>query len=130
MHKLVDGNSNKNVVHRTLNLYCPDRFIYLFSDASHLVKTSRNCLYNSEHGLSTRNMWNNGHCLVWRHIMQLYYEDLENELRLLPKITSDHILTSVFCYESKPGCPSSQLNNGCSSTKLWFSTMCWWCKVL
>ena len=40
-------------------------------------------------------MWNNGHCLVWRHIMQLYHEDLENELTLLPKITSDHFhLTS------------------------------------
>ena len=95
MDKLVDGNSNKNAVHQIVNLYCPDRFIYFFSNAPHLVKTNRNCLYNSEHGLSTHNMWNNGHCLVWHHIMQLYYEDLENELKLLPKITSDYIhLTS------------------------------------
>ena len=95
LHKEIDGGANKDVVYRTVNLYSPDRFIYFFSDAPHLVKTARNCLYNSGFGLSTRYMWNDGDFIIWQHIIQLYNDDLENGLKLLPRITADHIrLTS------------------------------------
>ena len=95
LHKEIDGGANRDVVYRTVNLYSPDRFIYFFSDAPHLVKAARNCLYNSGFGLSTRYMWNDGDFIIWQHIIQLYNDDLENGLKLLPRITADHIrLTS------------------------------------
>ena len=40
-------------------------------------------------------MWNSGFILLWSHISRLYYEDLECGLKLVNKLTSDHInLTS------------------------------------
>ena len=54
MHKALDGNSGKDVCHRTVNLYAPHRFIYFFADVPHLVKTTRNCLYHSGSGSRTR----------------------------------------------------------------------------
>ncbi|PFX13118.1 hypothetical protein AWC38_SpisGene22826 [Stylophora pistillata] len=51
MHKSLDGNADKDVCYRTINLFAPQRFIY-FSDAPHLVKTT-NCLYHSGSGTCT-----------------------------------------------------------------------------
>lgn len=41
------GGEDMEVVHKTLNVYAPDRFIYFVSDAHHLLKTFRNNLYSS-----------------------------------------------------------------------------------
>ena len=69
-------------------------FIFL-SDAPHLVKTSRNCLYNSGIGHGTWTMWNNGRYVLWQYIVQMFREYQENDMKLLPCITSDHVrLTS------------------------------------
>ena len=73
----------------------PSRFIYFFSDAPHLVKTARNCLFNSGLGKHTRLMWN-GKELIWSHIAQLYHSDVEQALHQLPKLTSDHINLTSF----------------------------------
>lgn len=54
MHKDMDGNANGDVCYRTINVYAPHRYIYFFSDAPHLIKTTRNCLYSSGHGSCTR----------------------------------------------------------------------------
>ena len=54
MHKLLDSNAETDVCYRTVNLYAPYRFIYFFSDAPHLMKTTRNCVYSSGHGTCTR----------------------------------------------------------------------------
>jgi len=54
MHKPLDNNADGDVCYRTINLYAPHRYIYFFSDAPHLVKTTRNCLYSSGHGSCTR----------------------------------------------------------------------------
>ena len=71
------------------------RFIYFFADAPYLVKTVRNCLYHSGSGRGTRYMCNNAFFLLWSHIARLYYEDLESGLKLVNKLTSNHInLTS------------------------------------
>ena len=43
---LMDPGSD-DLVHYTINLFAPSRKIYFFSDASHFLKTSRNCLFNS-----------------------------------------------------------------------------------
>ena len=36
-------------------------------------------------------MWNSGFFRLWSHISRLYYEDLEYDLKLVNKLTSDHI---------------------------------------
>ena len=70
-------------------------FVYFFADAPHLVKTVRNCLYHSGSGRGARYMSNNGFFLFWSNIACLYYKDLESSLKLVNKLTSNHInLTS------------------------------------
>ena len=36
-------------------------------------------------------MWNNGFFILWSHISHLYHDDLESGLKLVNKLTSDHI---------------------------------------
>lgn len=90
LHKQLDGDDG-DVCNRTVNLYAPHRFIYFFSDAPHLIKTTRNCLLHSGSGTCTRYMWNNGHYILWSHIAQMFYQDIDNGLKLLPRLTYDHI---------------------------------------
>ena len=98
MHKHMDGQDHtRDVVYRVRNIYSTeDRYIYFISDPPHLVKTARNCLSNSGAGRETRYMWNNGKYLLWSHITQLYYEDQDCGLKLLPKLKSDHINLTPF----------------------------------
>lgn len=91
LHKPLDGGADTDVCYRTVNLFAPHRFIYFFSDAPHLVKTTRNCLLHSGSGSCTRYMWNDGLFILWQHITQIFYQDMENGLKLLPKLTFDHI---------------------------------------
>ena len=68
MHQPLQGDSDKDVVYRTINIYSKNidtRFIYFFADVPHLVKTSRNCLANSGSGRCTRFMWNSGMFILW-----------------------------------------------------------------
>lgn len=48
MHEFMDTNiplnQEESVVYRTINLYAPDRYIWFFADAPHLIKTVRNCI--------------------------------------------------------------------------------------
>ena len=53
MHSALN-DENDDVCYRTKNIYAPSRYIYFFSDAPHLVKTTRNCMYSSGHGKCTR----------------------------------------------------------------------------
>ena len=95
IHFGLGGDADKEVVYRVKNLFALDRFIYFFSDAPHLLKTSRNCLYHSGYGRCTRYMWNNGHELVWSHILDIYSQDQDRPLHLLPRLRAEHIhLTS------------------------------------
>ena len=49
MHSSFNDNRD-NILHYTINLYAKERSIYFFSDAPHLMKTLRNCLFHSEFG--------------------------------------------------------------------------------
>ena len=49
MHNMMDGTNNQ-VVYRTINLYAPERYIWFFADAPHLMKTTRNCVQHSGNG--------------------------------------------------------------------------------
>ena len=46
--------------------------------------------------MGVTSMFNNGYYLLWSHISQLFKEDLECGLRLVPKITSEHINLTHF----------------------------------
>ena len=91
LHKLLDEDADTDVCYRTVNLFAHHPFIYFFSDAPHLVKTTRNCLLHSGSGNCTRYMWNDGLFILWQPITQIFYQDMENGLKLLPKLTYDHI---------------------------------------
>ena len=91
MHKALDGDSHDKVVYRTKNLFSKDeRYIYFFADVPHLMKTARNCLAKSGSGRTTRLLWNDGLHILWSHISQFYFDDLDSGLKMLPKLTSDH----------------------------------------
>ena len=92
-----DINPDIDVTYRTLNLFSGEkRYIYFISDPPHLLKTARNCLSNSGAGRCTRFMWNGGMFLVWNHISDIFYEDRECGLQLLPKLSYDHIKLSSY----------------------------------
>ena len=95
MHKALDGDSGRDVCYRTINLYAKYRYIYFFCDAPHLVKTARNCLSHSRSG-GSRYMWNAGMTIICEHIRQLYYQDIDNGLKLLPRLTNDYIHLSSY----------------------------------
>ena len=65
--------------------------MYFFSDAPHLVKTARNCLFHSGSGKHTRQLWSNNKFLLWEHIARLYFSDLDCGLHQLPKLSAEHI---------------------------------------
>lgn len=90
LHESLDGDADKDICYHTLNLFAPHRFIYFFSDAPHLVKITSNCLLHSGSGTCTRYMWNDGLFILWQHITQVFYQDIDNGLKLLPKLTYDH----------------------------------------
>jgi len=99
MHsKMVDErhqNPDVDVTYRVVNLFSPERYIYFVSDPPHLIKTARNCLSNSGSGKCSRFMWNNDGFILWSHIQEMFYDDQNHGLHLLPKLSYDHIhLTS------------------------------------
>lgn len=88
---LMHGQAGK-VCYRTQNVFADDeRFIYFMSDVPHLIKTIRNNLANSGCGKNTKLLWNNGHYLLWEHIVQLHKKDMDNGLCLLPRVRRDHL---------------------------------------
>ncbi len=88
--------SIEDVEYKTVNCYSSDRFIYFFADPPHLMKTARNCLAKSGSGNTSRLLWNDGSHLLWSHIADLFYEDLECGLHLLPRLTYNHIRLNSY----------------------------------
>ena len=41
-------------------------------------------------------MWDGKHYVLWQHIVQMFYQDLESGLKLLPRITADHIKLNAY----------------------------------
>ncbi|CAB3982872.1 Transposable element P transposase [Paramuricea clavata] len=87
---------NCDVVHKVPNLIAVQRFIFFFADSCHLIKTARNCLYNSGSGSCSRLMWNNGNYLMFKHIADLFYSYQEFALHTLPKLSLDHIVLTSY----------------------------------
>ena len=55
------------------------------------MKSARNCLYNSGYGRYARCMWNNDMSILWHHVSDIFYEDRECCLHILPKLSNEHI---------------------------------------
>ena len=92
-----DINPDVDVIYRTVNWQCSEKsFIYFISDVPHLNKTTRNCLANSGSGRYTRYMWNNGIFIIWNNITDLFYEDREVGLHIMPKSTYKHIKSTPY----------------------------------
>ena len=96
LHSQLAKDLKCDVVYKTPNAFATSRFIYFFADSPHLLKTARNCLYNSGYGSRSRYMWNNGQYLIFRHIADLFYSDQEYGLHTLPKLTMDHIVLTSY----------------------------------
>ena len=91
-YRLLGGtNTDDEFTYKIKNLVAVWRFIYLFADGPHLTKTARNILASSGSGSCTKYLWNNGLNLLWEHVTKLFYEDSQVGLKLLPKLTNDHI---------------------------------------
>ena len=92
-----DMNPDVDVTYKTINLFSKEkRFIYFISDVPHLIKTARNCLSNSGSNRCTRYMWNDGMYIIWNHIADIFYEDRECGLHILPKLSYEHIKLTPY----------------------------------
>ena len=88
MTKEDDMVPDTDVTYGTFNLFSSDKqFIYFISDVLHFMKIAQNCLYNSGKGRYTRYMWKNGMFILWDRTSDIFYEDGECGLHILPKIS-------------------------------------------
>ena len=100
MTRVGDVNEDLDVtIYRTLNVMADEeRYIYFIGDSLHLIKTAllSNCLANSLAERCIRSMWNDGKFLTWKHISELFIDDLDCGLHLVPNLTNDHIRLTPF----------------------------------
>ena len=92
----LDELNTKDVTYRTINLFEPKRYIWFFADAPHLLKTARNFIYHLGNANGTRYMWKEGNFILWDHLRKRLDDELENGLKLNPKLTINHIQLSSF----------------------------------
>ena len=91
LFRMLGGELKRGkVVYKTRNIVAPERWIYLFSDVPHLIKTCRNSLLSS--GSYIRFMWKDNQNIVWQHIECTFYQNLEDGCKLLPKLTQDQLI--------------------------------------
>jgi hypothetical protein len=69
LHSKLGGKLPDGLVYKTPNLFCLGRMLFFFADVPHLMKTARNCLYNSGYGSRSRCMWNDGQYLLFRFVL-------------------------------------------------------------
>uniref|UniRef100_A0A1X7VIA3 Transposable element P transposase n=1 Tax=Amphimedon queenslandica TaxID=400682 RepID=A0A1X7VIA3_AMPQE len=108
MHR--DSKSKDNFVHKVINHFADDhRQVFFFSDVSHLLKTTRNCLANSYAHKKSRQLWCNGSPLSWQPIMELYEK---NKGQISPaggglfkvKLKYEHVHLNLEKHELKKYC--------------------------
>ena len=56
-------------------------------------------------------MWNDRNYVLWQHIVQLFYQDVENGLKLMPRLTYDHIKLNSY----------STMRESLAAQQLWWS---------
>ena len=96
LHSNLTGEDPKaRHAYKTQNVFAMSCFIF-FADSLHLMKTARNCLYNSGSGSCSRLMRNDGNYLLFRDIANLFYSDQELALHSVPKLTLDHVVLTSY----------------------------------
>ena len=96
MHEPLDDLNKRDVTYRTIDLFPMNHWIWFFANAPHLLKTARNCLYYSSNGNCTRYMWKEGQFIIWEHIRRILDDELQNGLKLNPKLILNHMQLSPF----------------------------------
>ena len=91
MDPLIDEIKNVTYKIVTYKIFNPERYIYCFADAPHLIKTGRNCLYHSGSGRCTRYMWNNQKYIICNHVTKIVCDEVENGLKVDTKLSYEHI---------------------------------------
>ena len=51
---------------------------------------------HSGSGSCTRFMWNDGLFVLWQHITQMFYQYVDNGLKLLPRLSFEHINLNLY----------------------------------
>jgi len=88
------------VVFDTINIYAPHRLIYFISDAPHLLKTCRNCLYysgkrNKKKGL-IREMTKNGIKMEWKSAENYFNKYKGDFSRLVYKLNQEDVYLTPY----------------------------------
>lgn len=95
MHEPLTKVKSK-VVFDTLNFASPEeRPLFFLSDVCHLIKTIRNCLYNSGENRS-RHMEKNGQKLQWKTIVRLYLTFKDTNFRKSFKLNTQNVYPNKF----------------------------------
>ena len=103
LHAPLDELNTKDLTYRTINLFEPKRYIWFFADAPHLLKTARNCIYHSGNANGTQYMWKEGNFILLYHLRKILDDDLENGLKLNPKLTINY-LEQLLWTKNNPNC--------------------------
>lgn len=87
--------TESGIVFDTVNIFAPERNIFFISDPPHLLKTIRNCLYNSGKTKS-RKMKENGEFLTWHTIVRLYKYESGLTIKKLFKLTAACVFLNSY----------------------------------
>ena len=98
LHAPLDELNTKDVTYRTINLFELKRYIWFFADTPHLLKTAINCIYHSSNANGTRYMWKERNFILWDHLRKILDDELENGLKLNPKLSINLIQLSSFSF--------------------------------
>ena len=52
--------------------------------------------YFAGDGQGTRSLWNNGKEMVWYHIYKIVSDEMNNGLKLIPKLTLEHVQLNPY----------------------------------
>ncbi|XP_041476452.1 uncharacterized protein LOC121424753 isoform X2 [Lytechinus variegatus] len=75
----------------SVNPFDEERKIYFFCDVPHLLKTARNNLENAGFNRKSRNLQFGDKHIRWTHLVRLFEWDSGSDLRLLPKLSPEHL---------------------------------------
>ena len=83
-------NADTDVVYRTI-IFLVKIIVISISFLTHHIYLILHVI-----GMGTRFMWTGGLFLVWNHINDIFLEDQECGLQLLPKITYEHVYLTPY----------------------------------
>lgn len=105
------GMHTPYLVGPTKSMYCTKNFcspegrpLFFIPDVCHILKTVRNCFYNSgEDEKKPRCMEINGELIVWKHIVRLYMKFKDFNFRKSFKLNALNVFPNPFsCMKVKP----------------------------